>query len=214
MWRMKSRLSLALSLILCAAQAQAHPHIFVDTVLHIDINDAGQATGISVTWTYDDFFSLLIFEDMGLDPDGDAQLTQAELDTLRGFDLVEWPDGFEGDLYMFRNGEKQPLDFPEVTGIAVVDGRIVASHHHSFAPVPAGEVSFMQYDPTFYVAYTVTDDVTADHGCRAVIDRIDKDAAAKKVETLTGTEPENMFEVLQLGIYYADTIRLTCGANG
>lgn len=211
---MKSRLSLALPLILCAAQAQAHPHIFVDTVLHIDINDAGQATGISVTWTYDDFFSLLIFEDMGLDPDGDAQLTPAELDTLRGFDLVEWPDGFEGDLYMFRNGEKRPLDFPEVTGIAVVDGRIVASHHHSFAPVPAGEVSFMQYDPTLYVAYTVTDDVTADHGCHAVIDRVDKDAAAKKVEALTRSDPENMFDVLQLGIHYADTIRLSCGANG
>ncbi|MEC3860374.1 DUF1007 family protein [Mesobacterium sp. TK19101] len=211
---MTPRLFLALPLILCAVQAQAHPHIFVDTALHIDVDDAGQATGISVTWTYDDFFSLLIFEDMGLDPDGDAHLTQAELDKLRGFDMIEWPDGFEGDLYMFRNGEKQPLDFPEVTGIDVVDGRIVASHHRTFRPAPAEELAFLQYDPTFYVAYTVTDDVTADHGCRVVIDRVDKDVAAETVENLTKSDPEAMFEVLQLGIHYADTILLTCGMDG
>ena len=84
--------------LLCATPlAHAHPHVFVDTRMAVTVAD-GKAVRIDVTWTWDDFFSLLIFEDMGLDPDGDAILTEAELDVLRGFDFEVWPEGFEGDL--------------------------------------------------------------------------------------------------------------------
>ena len=64
-------LTCALLLGLVAAPLGAHPHVFVDTAMRFEVNDDAEITGVTMTWSYDDFFTLLIFEDMGLDPDGD-----------------------------------------------------------------------------------------------------------------------------------------------
>lgn len=34
----------------------AHPHIFVTTRMVLEVNDTQQVTGVTMTWTYDDFF--------------------------------------------------------------------------------------------------------------------------------------------------------------
>ena len=152
----------ALIAALPLSPAAAHPHVFVDVALRFQDDGAGNLTGVEVTWSYDDFFSLLIFADMGLDPDGDGQLTEAELKRLWGFDLVEWPEGFEGDLYIHAGGQKIALDHPVPTGIRVEAGRIVATHTRSFGPVPADGLRVEPYDPTYYVDYTLAGPVTLD----------------------------------------------------
>src|SRR6056297_2811011 len=63
---------------LCAPAAWAHPHVFVDVTLRFLPDAEGRLTGVEVTWAYDDFFSLLVLEDRGLDADGDMILTEAE----------------------------------------------------------------------------------------------------------------------------------------
>ena len=134
----------------------AHPHVFVDVALRFQGDGQGRLTGVEVTWSYDDFFSLLILSDMGLDPDGDGRLTEDELAKLKGFDLEEWPEGFEGDLYIHAGGEKIALDHPEPTGVALEDGRIVATHRRGFGPVSADGLRVEPYDPTYFVDYTLT----------------------------------------------------------
>lgn len=189
--------------------AQAHPHVFVDSSLRVFVEN-GRAKSVEVTWVYDDFFSLLIFEDMGLDPDGDGVLSKDELARLRGFDFEVWPEGFEGDLYAYSNGQKLDLGMPEVTGIAVENGRIVSRHLRSLPDVSAGGLELQQYDPTYYVAYALDTNVVVEGGCSAVVQKHDVDAAAKAIEDELNSVPEDVFEQMKVGIHFADRVQLTC----
>jgi ABC-type uncharacterized transport system substrate-binding protein len=202
----------ALALGLVAAPLGAHPHIFVETALRFEVNDAREITGVTVTWTYDDFFTLLILEDYGLDSDGDGELTEDELDTLFGFDLIEWPEGFEGDLYVYRNGEKIEMPRPRPTGIAVEDGFITATHYREIPPVAIEAIEVLQYDPTYYVAYDVSQGVTlTDPGCTATVTDPDQAAAQAAVEEeLDGGSMEDIFNEMRVGIHFSDSITMSC----
>ena len=68
---------LAVPLALLAAPLLAHPHVFVDATVEV-LTDAGAVTGVRLVWSYDDFFSLMLTEDLGVDTDGDLILTDAE----------------------------------------------------------------------------------------------------------------------------------------
>ena len=79
-----------LASLLCLALATplgAHPHIFVDTKLEVLVDAEGRLTHLRITWAYDEFYSLLVTEDRGLDPDYDGVLTDAEIASLNGFDM-------------------------------------------------------------------------------------------------------------------------------
>jgi ABC-type uncharacterized transport system substrate-binding protein len=200
----------ALALALVAAPLGAHPHIFVETALRFEVNDRSEVTGVTVTWTYDDFFTLLIFEDMGLDPDGDGELTQAELDQLFGFDLVEWPEGFEGDLYVYSNGEKIEMPLPRPIGIAVENGFITATHFREIPAVPTDGIEILQYDPTYYVAYDVSQGVTlTDPDCTASVTDPNEDEALAAVEEEAGSL-EDVFDEMLIGVHFSDTITISC----
>ncbi len=58
---------LILGLLACAAPAQAHPHMFVETGLQVVFDDQGQAIGVRVRWSYDDLTSMQILADLGFD---------------------------------------------------------------------------------------------------------------------------------------------------
>ncbi|MCR9111405.1 DUF1007 family protein [Marivita sp. XM-24bin2] len=202
----------ALAFGLIAAPLGAHPHIFVETALRFEINDDREVTGVTVTWTYDDFFTLLILEDYGLDSDGDGTLTDAELDTLFGFDLIEWPEGFEGDLYVYANGEKIEMPRPRPIGIAVEDGYITATHYRDIPPVAVEAIEVLQYDPTYYVSYDVSQGVSlTDPGCTATVTDPDQAAAQAAVEKeLNGGSMEDIFNEMRVGIHFADTVTMSC----
>ena len=76
---------------ICAALlpslAGAHPHIFVDTGVELIADDAGRLAQVKVTWAYDDYYSLLIAQDLGIDQDFDGQASDADRETLIGFDM-------------------------------------------------------------------------------------------------------------------------------
>jgi len=206
--------SLAVALAACPVGLGAHPHIFVDATVTLELDEERRITGVRVTWAYDDFFTLLILEDMALDPDADGILTEAELSQLRGFDLVEWPEGFEGDLYLTRGDEKAEIGLPEATGIAVENGQIVASHRREVTPFPADGTLVEAYDPTFYVAYELHE-VRLPEGCRAPVQPADAEAADARVAEMIkdDTLTEMTFEVLQIGHLYADRAVISCAGS-
>ena len=70
-----------------AAPAMAHPHVSIDTGLEVIFDDQGLATGLHITWSYDEYISLLIAEDHGIDPDGDGNAMAEEDKALLGFDM-------------------------------------------------------------------------------------------------------------------------------
>ncbi|WP_425041161.1 DUF1007 family protein [Primorskyibacter sp. S187A] len=213
---------LATAALLCVLPqiGGSHPHIFVDSTLHFRMDAQDRVTEVEVTWVYDDFFTLLIFEDLGLDPDGDAQLTEAEMEKLWGFDLENWYEGFEGDLYLTAaDGSKVALGTPVATHLDVIDGKIHAAHKRPVTPVSPKGLEVWQYDPTFYVAYTVTGGVHFERGCAAQVIHPDLNDArlaqeAALAEILAEDErlgdSEDIFQTVELGIHYADRVRITC----
>ncbi len=198
---------------LATPAAWAHPHVFVDVSLRFVADDDGMLTGVEVTWRYDAFFSLLVLEDRGLDPDADMILTEAERAALLGFDLTDWPDGFEGALFLFEAGEKVTLDPPKATYADLQEGRIVTRHMRSFAPMPVDGLVGRPYDPSYYAALTLDQVMGLSGGCAVAVERPDTAAADAIVAKLGNRGDERFFDEVQVGIHYADTFEVTCAPS-
>ncbi|MDO6586519.1 DUF1007 family protein [Salipiger sp. 1_MG-2023] len=203
-----------LPLLLPASGAFAHPHIFVDTALEVALNEAQQVTGVTVSWAYDEFFTLLLFEDMGLDPDGDGVLSDAEMEELQGFELANWPLDYAGDLYLFAGDEAVELGRPEARGVTLTDGRIQSDHYRPLlAPSPADGLRIAQYDPTYYIAYTLSRGVTVQGACEAIVTDPDLDETARAMQQELANIPEDGFTELLAGHLYAQDVRIVCAAS-
>ena len=186
----------------------AHPHVFVDTALHVMTDDAGHITGVEVHWSYDELYSLLVLEDMELDGDYDGKLTEAELQALDGFDM-QWIEGFEGDLYARNGAAPVALGAPQGRGTSFENGKITTRH---FRAIEGGgdELILRAYDPTFYTAYDLTGGVHAPEGCEVRIDRPDMDAAYAAVDEALKDMPPDPDDDPEVGDLFADTVRVTC----
>ena len=115
------------ALLACATPLGAHPHIFVDTGFEVIVDAEGRLTHLRITWAYDEFYSLLVTEDRGLDPDYDGVLTEAEVASLNGFDM-RWIEGFNGDTVLLDGSEEVALSGPQEVATTFSEGRIITSH--------------------------------------------------------------------------------------
>lgn len=202
---------------LCAAPfARAHPHVFVEVGLGFETNDDGQIVAVEVTWSYDALFSLLVLSDRGLDPDGDMILTQEERALLKGFDLSDWPEGFEGALFLYHGAAPVTLGPAEAVDARIVNGAIVTRHRRAVTPVvlaPGETLTVRPYDPYYYAALNLTDAGALPAGCAGLVTRADAAAADKIVDGLGAFENERIFEEIKVGIHYADALEVTCAGS-
>lgn len=213
--------ALAVALALAAGPALAHPHIFIDTELEVIFDDQGQATHLRVTWIYDDFYSLLMIEDRGLDPDGDGLLTEAERADLQGFDMG-WDADFLGDTHVLADGQAVTLGRPQDWTADYREGRIVSTHLRALDPAvaPAAAPLVVQvYDPGYYSAYYITAQPVltgAPAGCAAQVFEPDRDAADAILQSalaeLAGSDSLEM-EFPAVGAAYAEEARITCAGG-
>jgi ABC-type uncharacterized transport system substrate-binding protein len=206
---------------LCAASpALAHPHVWIDAGIEVILNEQNEATGVRISWTYDDLYSLYVVGDMGLDPDWDGKLTEAEVSRLAGFDM-QWDPGFPGDTYALLGGIDQPMSRPKDWTASYAEGKITSTHLRSFAaPVPVGAEPLVvqAYDPGYYVAYAVTGPalVTGGRGCTARVFVPDLDAAqdallAALEEYTPDVDLEAAFPAV--GANFAEEVRVTCSPS-
>lgn len=205
--------------LIAAGPAVAHPHVWIDTRIEVILNDRNEATGLRISWTYDDLYSLYVVGDMGLDPDWDGVLTPEEVASLSGFDM-EWIEGFEGDTYALKAGVPLALSGPRDWTAGYAGGKITSTHVRDFAvPVPVGADALVvqAYDPGYYVAYAIPFDpvVTGGVGCSAQVFVPDLDAAdAALQEALKEYTPDVDLEAEfpAIGASFAEEVRLTCAA--
>lgn len=211
------RTALLLALLGLPASLAAHPHVFADSRIEL-LMDGPLVTAVRVTWTYDEFFSLMLTQDLGLDADADAVLTEEEARALEA-SVTDWPPDFAGDLVLTHGEEPVPLAGPEDHGVDFVEGRLVETHTRPLAtPVSAAGAALRveNYDPYFYVAYAIQPEValTGAGACEAAVIPADPVAAQAEVDALyegldvAGAGPE--VQLPPVGYAFADRVEVRC----
>ena len=204
--------------LLPTSMAQAHPHIFVSVEVSV-LYENNAPAAIELAWIYDDYFSLLITSDLGLDLDGDMVLTAAEQATLAG-SITEWPADFGGDLEVTQNGGLVPLAGRINHTMTFENGIVREVHTRPIQAVPNvnDPITIRVYDPFYYVAYELIGRVQTEgrDDCTSLITPANLDAAYTLVEELLYGRPASDVgadeEFPEVGIAFADTIEITCAS--
>lgn len=206
--------------LMAASPAVAHPHVFIDTGLEVVFDDQGAATGVRITWTYDEYFSLVVAEEHGIDQDYDGNATPDEEKALAGFDMA-WDEGYPGDTYAVMGKAGLPLSPPKDWTASYKQGKITTSHMREFtAPVAVGKtpLQVQVYDPTLYTGYYIvgTPILTgAPDACKITVVLPDRAAADKILQAAidklsSSMDVENEFP--PVGKYYAEEVSVKCDA--
>lgn len=201
--------------------AVAHPHIFIDTGFELITDDQGRLSHIRVTWVYDDFYSLLITEDLGIDSDGDGILSDQDQSRLTGFD-ANWMNGFNGDLVTMLNGEELGLSGPLEPTAALENGGIYTTHLRSVANTPdlAGQqLSLKPFDSTYYTAYEITMPVTVSGAAMCQIELLEPDFSgtdSKLRDELADLGPDDVPDAAQqsqISSVLSPEVRISCSGS-
>ncbi len=196
----------------------AHPHVFVDTGFELIFDNEGRLTHVRVEWAYDEFYSLMLLEEMRLDNDMDGVLTEAEEGQLAGFD-AEWIEGYNGDLVMRLGGRQLALSGPLEPTATTEKGRIVTTHLREVSGTPrlgGDALSVMPFDEMYYTAYEVTRSVSVQGRSDCVIDKIvpdiDGQLAQMRAMLLNIDANADLEEndIPLVGEEFATEVRLTC----
>ncbi len=196
-----------------ASPALAHPHVFVDARAGFTFGEDGRLAALRISWTYDAFTSLTLFDILDLDKDGDGALDDADRAAIVAGETV-WQDDYKGDTYLELDGADVPLARP-INGAAwLAEDRITVTFDLPLAaPLEAaGDVVLKLYDPNYYYAYTVIGlDEVGQSGCGAkVVPFVANQAAAELQAKLAMLSREETPEQENVGRLFADQVRLTC----
>lgn len=213
---MRNFLFPAVLAIFPTTQASAHPHVFVEVSVAM-IYEGDAPSAVRLTWTYDDYFSLLLMSDLGLDEDGDTILTAQELDILTA-SVKDWPADYDGDLEVLQNGRSLPLGPKEDHIVTYEDGVVHETHTRPLVGAidPKQPLAARPYDPYFYVAYDVTGEITVEgrDGCVGTLQSPDLEAANAQVATLldgrAASDVGATEEFPAVGNLFAQTVTFTC----
>lgn len=197
--------------------ALAHPHVFAEATLEVEVGRDHTVHSLGHVWRFDDLFSATVL--MEFDKNKDRKLDDAELaevgrtvhDSLADFGYFQMVTANGKDVAM-----KAPAEL-----IATYDKQQLIIMFESTPEKPlklAGKIDFGIYDPTFYTAIDFTsDDMMKVNGmpadCRRKVIRPDPDEAiAQNQKTLTdaffndptGTDYTKLF---------ATRLELDCGGG-
>lgn len=213
----QTALALSAMLLVPAVPALAHPHLYVETGVSVVFGPDG-TVAVQLDWLYDDFFSILLTADLGIDMDGDTVLTPAETETLIAA-VTAWPDNFAGDLTVRQGDTVLPLGPRTGHAVRYDAGRVLETHSRPVTLAdPEAPLTIQAYDPVYYVAYDLTGPVrvVGRDDCTATVSPADIDAARTAASALLGglmpedIGPDDPFP--EIGHTFADTITVTCSA--
>ncbi len=174
--------------------ATAHPHVWVDSSLELEM-DEGKVTGLAVTWRFDDFYSEMVRLDF--DQNRDGSLSQKELDALVGISATSL--SAHSFFTHLRVGDEQREVKAVKDFYAEDDGTQILYRFRIPLPEPidVNETPFSIgfFDKGYYVDLTLADkNITVpDSACRMV-------------------PKEALDQPLYYGIFYPTYYHLACGA--
>jgi ABC-type uncharacterized transport system substrate-binding protein len=163
------------ALILLAAPALAHPHVWVTSRAEILYAPDGRITAVRHSWTFDKAYSSFITQ--GLDTDKNGKLSPEELAPLAKENTESLVD-YEYFTVLKANGAKQAFDAPRDYGMAYANEEVTLSYVLPLrTPSHANRMLTLEVsDPTYFVAFTMAEGdavklAGAPKGCAASISR-------------------------------------------
>ncbi len=104
-------------LLLAAAPAAAHPHVWVTVKSEFVYAPDGTATGVRHAWTFDEMYSAMAVQ--GLDANGDGvfspaehkPLTEVNINSLKEFDYFTFVHVGDADNLPLKPPENASLDY-------------------------------------------------------------------------------------------------------
>lgn len=199
------------------SDAKAHPHIFVDARTGFLFTEDGHLRGLRVSWTYDAFTTLFLFDVLDLDKDGDGSLDNSDQAAIVAGE-TDWPPEYNGDVYLELAGQDRSLTRPQNATARMEDDRITVAFDLPLAQ-PAdvsGNAAILRlYDPVFYYAYTILSDGQLPQplpsNCDAEVNPFEPDAAAAALQSqLAVLSREETPEQDNVGRLFSDEVSLTC----
>jgi ABC-type uncharacterized transport system substrate-binding protein len=196
---------------------KAHPHVFVDARTGFVFGSDRQLEAIKVSWRYDEFTTLVLFETLELDLDQDGQLNDADrVKILEG--ETNWPQDYKGDIYLEVLGQDYPLGRPKAAAVKLNANQIEVIFDLPLSkPIKVDRLPILLrlYDPFFYFAYTIVSakaspDLPED--CEARIVHFEPTKAERVLQDmLAALGRDDSPEMENVGRLFSDEVQLTCG---
>ena len=207
-----------LFVVMClGGPAKAHPHVFVDARTGFIFGTDGQLEALRISWTYDEFTTLILFESLNLDFDGDGQFNDADRAAVIDGE-TNWDREYKGDAYLEVAGQNYPLGRPEAAAVTLENNQVEVSFDLPLSQSVRIEdtPAFLRlYDPVFFYAYTILpaiDPIDLPEGCQAQIVSFEPNAAENALqEKLTALGREEAPTQENVGRLFSDEVRMTCG---
>lgn len=140
-----------LTAVLLPARTVAHPHVWVDATVEFQFQ-VGHLVGLTLDWTFDPFFSAVLFDEFDVNDDGafdGDEITAIREAAFNGLGDV----GYFTDLRI--DGALQRWGAPETFSVAIgAEGAVSYRFTLMVAePAPAldADITVSLYDPEFYV---------------------------------------------------------------
>lgn len=195
--------------------ASAHPHVWIDMKTSLGFDAVGRLDALTVTWTFDEFYSAFAVQDFKKRPDGSYD--PADLEKLAEVNLAnlkEWNYFTE----VTANGK------PVTLGIAKSEGGSFDQKSgqltmiftlplaRPIAATAAAPIQFRVYDPSYYIAIDYVKDAPI-RLASGVSDRCGVSTAVPNAEKIWTSLPESAFmgpQAVSLGKNFATTATLVC----
>jgi ABC-type uncharacterized transport system substrate-binding protein len=197
--------------------AKAHPHVFVDARTGFIFGTDGQLEALQISWTYDEFTTLILFETLNLDQDGNGQFNDADRAAIIEGE-TNWDSAYKGDVYLEFAGQDYPLGRPEAAAVTLNNNQVEVSFDLPLSKpvrIDTAPVFLRLYDPFFYFAYTIVpaiDPTDLPEGCQAQIVPFEPNAAESALQDkLAALGREDISAVENVGRLFSDEVQLTCG---
>ncbi|PWV99098.1 ABC-type uncharacterized transport system substrate-binding protein [Hoeflea marina] len=135
-----------------AGAARAHPHVWVDGAVTLNI-EAGSLASVTNVWTFDAPFSA--YAAQGLDTDGDHRLSAAELKPLSDTNM-EALAPYHFFTYVTAGGKQSELGPPVHYALAMAKKRLTLTFTLPLATPVAFDAALEidVLDPEYFVAYS------------------------------------------------------------
>lgn len=196
---------------------KAHPHVFVDAGTGFIFGTDGQLEALHISWTYDEFTTLVLFESLDLDQDGDGQFNDADRAAIIEGE-TKWGHTYKGDVYLELAGQDYPLGRPEAAAVSLNGNQVEISFNLPLSQpvrIDNAPVFLRLYDPFFYYAYSIappTAHTNLPEDCQVQIVSFEPNAAESALqETLAALGREDIPSLENVGRLFSDEVQLTCG---